>query len=58
MQHFKISSKSKLDKVKEMPTFAIDYLSLLTIPRSLPEELNDITLCDRLNQLEQKVTNL
>ena len=41
-----------------MPRFVIDYTSLAAIPRSHPEELNDITLWDRLNKLEKKLTSL
>ena len=41
-----------LDRHEKMPMFVIDFLSLSVIPRSHPEELNDISLCDRLNRTE------
>ena len=47
-----ITTLVKLDKSKKLPCVVIDALSLGTIPRSHPEELNNISLCDRLNQLE------
>ena len=47
-----------LDREDLMPNFVISYKSLKVIPRSHPEELNNITLCDRLNQLEEKINNL
>ena len=37
-----------------MPNIVIDYLSLSIIPRSHPEELNNVSLCDRLNRLEEQ----
>ena len=44
-----------LDRVEKMPLFVIDYISLSLIPRSHPEELNNISLCDRLNQMEERL---
>ena len=38
-----------------MPNIVIDFLSLSLIPRSHPEELNNISLCDRLNRLEERL---
>ena len=47
-----------LDKRQKMPTVAICALQLHLIPRSHPEELNNVSLLDRLNQLEKKITNV
>ncbi len=41
-----------------MPVVLIDALSLRVIPRSHPEELNQISVIDRLNRLERKVENM
>lgn len=49
---------SKLDKADCLPTIAIDALSLGIIPRSHPEELNNISLVDRLNRMEAKLTKM
>ena len=40
-----------------MPRILIDAKHLVKIPRSHPEELNDVSLFDRLNQLEERMTN-
>ena len=48
----------KLDKSEQMPVIACDSLSLSTIPRSHPEELNNISLIDRLNTLEAKMNKI
>ena len=53
-----ISSWMKLDRANNTPIVAICAENLGTIPRSHPEELNAITLVDRLNQLEQRMTNM
>ena len=53
-----INALVKLDKAEKMPTIVIDALSLGIIPRSHPEELNNISLVDRLNRLEAKFTAL
>ena len=53
-----IDALKLLDRDEKMPLFVVDYLSLSIIPRSHPEELNDISLCDRLNRLEEKMSNL
>ena len=52
------SAWSKLDKVDSIPTVAICALSLGMIPRSHAEELNSMTLADRLNRLEEKMNNI
>jgi hypothetical protein len=48
----------KLDKAKSMPQFCVDFKNLFLIPRSQPEELNDISLCDRLNNIESVMSNV
>ena len=53
-----IAALMKLDKVDKLPCVAIDAGSLGIIPRSHPEELNNISLLDRLNRLEARVTSL
>ena len=42
----------KLDKESMMPRIGVDALELAFIPRSMPAELNNITLADRLAKLE------
>jgi hypothetical protein len=51
-----LSAMYKLDKADKMPLFVLDYKSLATncIPKSPPRELDDITVCDRLNNIEEK----
>ena len=41
-----------LDKESMMPRIGVDALELAFIPRSMPAELNNITLADRLAKLE------
>ena len=41
-----------------LPLIVVDYMSLGIIPRSHQEELNDISLCDRLNKLESRMNNM
>ena len=53
-----IAALMKLDKVDKLPCVVIDAGSLGIIPRSHPEELNNISLLDRLNILEARVTSL
>ena len=53
-----ITAISKLDKSDNMPTILINAQDLHLIPRSHPEELNNISLVDRLNRMEKKMTNL
>jgi hypothetical protein len=53
-----IIALNKLDEAGVMPIFVIDYLSLGVIPRSHPEELNNISLIDRLNRLEMRITQV
>ena len=49
-----LSAMNKLDKASNMPTFAIPSYQLHSIPRARPEELNSISVIERLNQLEDK----
>lgn len=53
-----IVALNKLDKADVVPKILIDAADLGMIPRSHPEELNNISLVDRLNRLEQRVHNL
>ena len=53
-----ISSWMKLGRGNNTSVVAICAENLGIIPRSHPEELNAITLVDRLNQLEQRMTNM
>ena len=49
---------NELDAGSKMPCVVIDAYSLSQIPRSHPEELNNISLLDRLNRLEQRMSGL
>lgn len=53
-----MSALSRLDKAETMPMFLIDAFSLRLIPRAHPEELNNITLIDRLNRYEYKLKTM
>lgn len=53
-----ITALQKLDAQDNLPRLAIDAQSLGIIPRSHPEELNDISVMDRLNKMEQKFSAL
>ena len=53
-----IAALMKLDKVDKLPCVVIDAGSLGIISRSHPEELNNISLLDRLKRLEARVTSL
>ena len=44
----------KLDKSDTMPIFVVPSYQLHAIPRSCPEEVNFISIIDRLSQLESK----
>lgn len=50
-----VSAIQKLDKTNEMPDIVISALSLGKIPRSVPEELNAISIVDRLAKIEDLV---
>ena len=47
-----------LDKQGQRPSVAMSATDLSAIPRSRPEELNDISVVDRVNQLEETVEKL
>lgn len=47
-----INAIQSLAKANKAPIFVIDAMSLGMIPRSRPEEMNDISLVDRLNKFE------
>ena len=49
---------NELDAGSKMPCVVIDAYSLSQIPRSHPEELNNISLLDRLNSLKEAVSGL
>lgn len=53
-----VEALSKLDQAGKVPTLAIDALSLGFIPRAKPEELNDISVIERLTKVEQLVKSL
>ena len=53
-----ITALYQLDEADKTPDIVISALSLGSIPRSFPEELNHISLVDRLNQLEERFTCL
>ena len=53
-----LNALSKLDKAGCMPNIVINAMHLGHIPRSFPEELNNISLADRLNRFETKLTHL
>ena len=53
-----INALNALDKENKLPFIVVDYMSLGIIPRSHPEELSDISLCDRLNKLESRMNNM
>ena len=53
-----LSALVKLDKADKTPLIVISAYSLGAIPRSHPEELNNISLLDRLNQMEQRMSNM
>ena len=52
--HDILTAWNKLDETDECPTLMLNAHSLDAIPRSHPEELNNISLADRLNQLEAR----
>ena len=53
-----INAISKLDKAACMPTIVVEATHLGTIPHSFPDEINNISLADRLNRFEAKFTSL
>ena len=53
-----LTAWGKLDRADAIPLVAIDALALGVIPRSHPEELNNISLVDRLNRLEARMSSM
>ena len=53
-----LDSLETLDKAEKMPIIAINAYSLGAIPRSHPEELNNVSLLDRLNKYEARMGNM
>lgn len=49
-----VTAMNMLDKGTTMPTFAIPSYQIDTIPKAHPEELNSISVIERLNKLEEK----
>ena len=47
-----------LDRMEQVPLILLDSLSLGLIPRSHPEELCDISICDRLSRVEKKMLDM
>ena len=53
-----ITAWAKLEAQNMQPVVALNAYSLAAIPRSHPEELNNISLVDRLNRLEKRMCNM
>lgn len=53
-----VSAIYLLDAADKMPDIVLSATDLGKIPRSHPEELNDISLADRLNTIEEQMTSL
>lgn len=53
-----ITALAKLDKAEKVPLFAIDAYSLGLIPRIYPEEINNISLAERMNSLEKRMSDM
>ena len=49
-----VNALIKLDEANKMPCFVVDASNLRMIPQSNPEEMNNISIVDRLNVLEMK----
>ena len=56
--HDIIMTLEKLDKAEFLPNVIINAYSLGKIPRWHPEELNQVSLADRMLRLENRVTGL
>ena len=41
-----------------MPRIGVDALEIAFMPRAMPAQLNDISLADRLQKLEQLIENM
>ena len=53
-----INALQRLDATDKVPNLVIDARSLHMIPRSHPEELNNISAIDRLNRLEARMGSI
>ena len=53
-----IAALYQLDGAGKTPDIVISALELGAIPRSHPEELNDISMADRLNKMEERLSSL
>jgi len=53
-----ITALYQLDAAGETPHIVLSAKDLGCIPRSHPEELNDISMADRLNRMEDRLTSL
>ena len=47
-----------LDRMEQVSLILLDSLSLGLIPRSNPEELCDISICDRLSRVEKRMHDM
>ena len=53
-----LDALNKLDKSMKMPRIGIDALELAFIPRSMPAELNNMSLADRLGKIERLMEDM
>jgi len=53
-----VTALATLDAANKTPNIYLNAMDLKLIPRSHPEELNNISLVDRLNRMEMKLSNL
>jgi hypothetical protein len=53
-----LSVMSKMDRENIMPLFVVDYKHVGDMPKSKPEEMCNISMCDRLNKVEDKLLHL
>ena len=53
-----LTAWAKLESCDKLPTVVINAIDLCKIPKSHPEELNNITLIDRLNRMETRMSQM
>ena len=53
-----LTAWAKLESCDKLPTVVINAIDLCKIPNSHPEELNNITLIDRLNRMESRMSQM
>ena len=53
-----VTALYQLDAADKMPHITLSAMDLGCIPRSHPEELNDISMADRMNQMEERLSAL